>query len=171
MLFQKIRISTKTILKFKKKTEIKLTNILLPYCFIKNLAHPVKINVCLTPLIHIVLKKKRFFFNALHFSFFLLQMGELMTKSHISLRDDFQVSCVELDVLVDAAINCPGVLGSRMTGGGFGGCTVSLVQRAAINKVISTMRESFIKKFNKEAGKNLEFYVCKPSDGARCLAL
>lgn len=52
----------------------------------------------------------------------LFQMGRLMCESHKSLRDDFEVSCPELDILVDAAIGCPSVLGSRMTGGGFGGC-------------------------------------------------
>ncbi|XP_058978153.1 galactokinase [Musca domestica] len=95
------------------------------------------------------------------------KMGELMTKSHMSLRDDFQVSCIELDVLVDAAINCSGVLGSRMTGGGFGGCTVTLLQQSAVDNVITTMREDFIKKFNKDAAKNIEFYICTPSQGAR----
>jgi len=96
-----------------------------------------------------------------------VKMGELMTKSHTSLRDDFQVSCIELDVLVDAAINCPGVLGSRMTGGGFGGCTVTLLQRSAIANTIATMRENFIRKFNKTAGDRIEFYICTPSAGAR----
>ncbi|XP_075156497.1 galactokinase-like isoform X2 [Haematobia irritans] len=96
-----------------------------------------------------------------------VRMGELMTKSHMSLRDDFQVSCIELDVLVDAAINCSGVLGSRMTGGGFGGCTVTLLQRSAFDDVITTMREDFIKKFNEAVGKNFEFYICTPSQGAR----
>uniref|UniRef100_A0A1B0G514 GHMP kinase C-terminal domain-containing protein n=1 Tax=Glossina morsitans morsitans TaxID=37546 RepID=A0A1B0G514_GLOMM len=99
------------------------------------------------------------------------KMGELMTKSHMSLRDDFQVSCPELDVLVDAAINCPGVLGSRMTGGGFGGCTVTLVQRNALDNVITTIYENFIKKFNKNAAERIEFYICTPSEGAKKLSL
>ncbi|XP_065363908.1 galactokinase-like [Calliphora vicina] len=99
------------------------------------------------------------------------QMGELMTKSHVSLRDDFQVSCIELDVLVDAAINCSGVLGSRMTGGGFGGCTVTLLQRSAVDNVVATMRENFIKKFNKTAADGIEFYICTPSQGARKIQL
>lgn len=105
------------------------------------------------------------------FLFSSIQMGELMTKSHMSLRDDFQVSCPELDVLVDAAINCPGVLGSRMTGGGFGGCTVTLVQRNALDNVITTIYENFIKKFNKNAAERIEFYICTPSEGAKKLSL
>jgi galactokinase len=59
-------------------------------------------------------------------------MGRLMYESHRSLRDDFEVSCRELDVLVEAASGVAGVLGSRMTGGGFGGSTVSLVRREAL---------------------------------------
>ena len=54
-------------------------------------------------------------------------LGELMSESHISLKNDFNVSCPEIDQLVDLALQVPGVLGSRMTGGGFGGCTVTLV--------------------------------------------
>lgn len=95
------------------------------------------------------------------------KMGELMKKSHISLRDDFQVSCKELDILVDCAINCPGVLGSRMTGGGFGGCTVTLLQNESVDKVISTMQKAFKTKCNGRA----DFYVCTPSDGARSFHL
>lgn len=55
------------------------------------------------------------------------KMGELMIASHNSLRDDYEVSCPELDQLVELALQVDGVLGSRMTGGGFGGCTVTLV--------------------------------------------
>lgn len=88
-----------------------------------------------------------------------------MTKSHASLRDDFQVSCHELDILVETAINCQGVLGSRMTGGGFGGCTVTLLKSEFINNVISIMQKIFMEKF----GKKADFYVCTPSDGAKVL--
>jgi len=63
----------------------------------------------------------------------LVRFGELMNQSHNSLRDDYAVSCPELDLLVDAAREVPGVLGSRMTGAGFGGCTVSLVRRDAVD--------------------------------------
>ncbi|XP_037934648.1 galactokinase-like [Teleopsis dalmanni] len=98
-------------------------------------------------------------------------MGKLMKESHTSLRDDFQVSCIELDVLVNAAINCSGVLGSRMTGGGFGGCTVTLLQRSVVDSVMATMRENFIRKFNKDAAQRIEFYICTPSEGARRVSL
>lgn len=54
--------------------------------------------------------------------------GRLMVESHYSLRDDYEVSCPELDLLVEAALSVPGVYGSRMTGGGFGGCTVTLLE-------------------------------------------
>ncbi|RWS04596.1 hypothetical protein B4U79_06284 [Dinothrombium tinctorium] len=62
--------------------------------------------------------------------------GTLMTQSHCSLRDDYKVSCVEIDELVEAALECSEVYGSRMTGGGFGGCTISLVQSDKVDKVI-----------------------------------
>lgn len=57
-----------------------------------------------------------------------LKFGQLMVESHTSLKNDFEVSCNELDVLVSAAVETEGVLGSRMTGGGFGGCTVTMVR-------------------------------------------
>lgn len=63
----------------------------------------------------------------------LHQAGALMRRSHESLRDDYAVSCRELDVMVDLALNLPGCFGSRMTGGGFGGCTISLVERDAVD--------------------------------------
>lgn len=93
-------------------------------------------------------------------------MGKLMTESHLSLRDDFEVSCKEIDILVEAAINCSGVLGSRMTGGGFGGCTVSLVSKQAIPIVIKTMEMVYGKS---STGRSANFYVCQASDGVRLL--
>jgi galactokinase len=63
-------------------------------------------------------------------------LGRLMNQSHNSLRDDYEVSCSELDCLVDIARNCEGVYGSRMVGAGFGGCTVSLVDRDKIKSVV-----------------------------------
>lgn len=62
------------------------------------------------------------------------RLGKLMTESHISLRDDYEVSCKELDFLVDSALEVEGVYGSRMTGGGFGGCTVTLVEKSEIGR-------------------------------------
>ena len=58
-------------------------------------------------------------------------MGQLMVESHVSLQHDYEVSCPELDFLVDTAMGIDGVLGARMTGGGFGGCTVNLLRRGA----------------------------------------
>jgi galactokinase len=95
----------------------------------------------------------------------LAQFGRLMTASHNSLRDDFEVSCDELDYLVDIANGTEGVLGSRMTGAGFGGCTVTLIHADAIetlnaNLLAYTDRfglrpEIFILERNLEAGKDL----------------
>jgi galactokinase len=62
----------------------------------------------------------------------LVELGSLMAESHLSLRDDYEVSCAELDLLVDVALSIEGVAGARMTGGGFGGCTVNLVRRERI---------------------------------------
>jgi galactokinase len=73
----------------------------------------------------------------------LKTMGELMSQSHVSLRDDYQVSCEELDVAVDVASAEPGVYGSRMTGGGFGGCTVSLVDNDAVERVGVAVKGAF----------------------------
>ncbi|XP_065332478.1 galactokinase-like [Cloeon dipterum] len=90
-------------------------------------------------------------------------LGRLMNESHDSLRDDYEVSCAELDQLVDLARKVDGVFGSRMTGGGFGGCTVTLVKESEVEKVISHINE----KYSKEA----TFYVATPSEGARILKL
>merc|ERR1719394_1051691 len=69
--------------------------------------------------------------------------GELMVESHNSLKNDFEVSCPELDQLVELAIKCEGVYGSRMTGGGFGGCTVTLVERNFTEKVIEAITKGY----------------------------
>jgi len=68
------------------------------------------------------------------------RFGRLMNESHDSLRDDYEVSSKELDLLVSAAREVDGVLGSRLTGAGFGGCTVTLLKKNAVNKVIQHMR-------------------------------
>lgn len=89
-----------------------------------------------------------------------------MYESHKSLRDDFEVSCPELDILVDAAICCSSsVLGSRMTGGGFGGCTITLLRKSDINNVITHIKTVYNR--NGTNGRNASFYVCQPGDGAR----
>lgn len=93
--------------------------------------------------------------------------GKLMNESHISLRDDYEVSCEEIDLLVDLAWKIPGVLGSRITGGGFGGCTVSIVKKDAVDTFIETLD----KNYKEKTGHQAEFYVVDIGDGARALAL
>lgn len=94
--------------------------------------------------------------------------GTLMTESHISLRDDYEVSCAELNQLQELALElqADGVFGSRMTGGGFGGCTVTLVKSSAVNKVI----DHVTKRYTGE-GKEATFYICSPSAGAKAVSL
>lgn len=88
--------------------------------------------------------------------------GKLMNQSHISLRDDYNVSCEEIDILVDLAWKIPGVLGSRITGGGFGGCTVSIVKDESIDTFIETIGKTYLEKVGHEA----EFYTVDIGDGA-----
>jgi galactokinase len=90
-------------------------------------------------------------------------MGKLMSASHVSLRDDYQVSCEELDVAVDIASAQPGVYGSRMTGGGFGGCTVTLVDNAALERVYGAVKAAFAARGWKEP----ELFSSKACEGAR----
>jgi galactokinase len=95
------------------------------------------------------------------------KVGSLMTASHVSLRDDYQVSCPELDILVDIANQQEGVYGSRMTGGGFGGCTVTLVQKECVAAVVDLLKAEY-----KEAtGKECTCFVTTPGQGARVLAI
>ncbi|PSN36846.1 Galactokinase [Blattella germanica] len=93
----------------------------------------------------------------------LKKFGQLMTESHNSLRDDYEVSCKEIDALVAAAVECPDVLGSRITGGGFGGCTVTLAPTRQADEVIA-----FIKK---KSNIKADFYITQPSDGAKILSI
>ncbi len=86
-----------------------------------------------------------------------------MNASHESLRDDYEVSCRELDVLVEAAREVPGVLGSRLTGGGFGGCTVSLVETGrAVEDFVDHVRERYRDRVKGEPG----FIVSGAAGGA-----
>ena len=94
------------------------------------------------------------------------EFGKLMNQSHISLRDDYAVSCDEIDILVDLAWAIPGVLGSRITGGGFGGCTVSIVKDEAVDTFIETIGKAYAEKVGHEA----EFYTVDIGDGASRLA-
>ncbi len=88
--------------------------------------------------------------------------GELMNQSHQSLRDDFEVSCSELDLMVQLARQIDGVYGARMTGGGFGGCTVNLVDPAAVDQ----FRVEVAARYSAATGHWPEIYVCDPADGA-----
>ena len=88
--------------------------------------------------------------------------GKLMNQSHISLRDDYDVSCEENDILVDLAWKIPGVLGSRITGGGFGGCTVGIVKDESVDTFIETIGKTYLEKVGHEA----EFYTVDIGDGA-----
>ena len=92
----------------------------------------------------------------------ITRFGELMNQSHISLRDDYEVSCEEIDILVDLAWKTPGVIGSRITGGGFGGCTVSIVENDAVDHFISSIGASYKEKVGHEA----EFYTVDIGEGA-----
>lgn len=87
--------------------------------------------------------------------------GELMTASHVSLRDDYEVTGPELDALAEAAWQVEGVLGSRMTGGGFGGCTVSLVK----DEAIETFKAFVGAEYEKKTGLKADFYVAEIGDG------
>ena len=91
--------------------------------------------------------------------------GELMNQSHNSLRDDYEVSCSEVDFLVDEARKIDGVIGSRITGGGFGGCTVSIVEDRAVEEFQKVIGE----KYATEVGHEAEFYVVEIGDGAHAL--
>ena len=91
--------------------------------------------------------------------------GKLMTQSHISLRDDYEVTGLQLDSLAEAAWKVEGVLGSRMTGGGFGGCTVSLVR----DEAIPTFIEQVGKEYTEKTGLKADFYIAEIGDGAHCV--
>jgi galactokinase len=92
----------------------------------------------------------------------LTGMGRLLVDSHRSLRDDYEVSCEELDFLVETALGIPGVLGARMTGGGFGGCTVNLVRRDAAEGFAPAIQDAYQRRF----GLTPQIYPCVPSAGA-----
>lgn len=90
------------------------------------------------------------------------KLGELMNRSHDSLRDDYEVSCPQLDLLVDAARRVEGVAGARLTGAGFGGCMISLVPRSSLAAFRSLVSEAYSNAF----GIVPEFFECVPADGA-----
>jgi galactokinase len=90
------------------------------------------------------------------------QFGKLMNESHRSLRDDYEVSCDELDLMVRLASNVQGVFGARMTGGGFGGCTVNLVQAEAVDEFKRTVEKGYFD----ATGISPKIYICEASNGA-----
>ena len=92
----------------------------------------------------------------------IVLFGKLMNQSHISLRDDYEVTGLHLDALAEAAWKVDGVLGSRMTGGGFGGCTVSLVREESINTFI----EQVGKEYTAKTGLKADFYIAEIGDAA-----
>jgi len=92
----------------------------------------------------------------------LKRMGELLAASHRSLQKDYEVSCQELDFLVDTALRLPGVYGARMTGGDFGGCTVNMVHPGAVLRFQAVISEAYQSRF----GLTPDIYPCRPSAGA-----
>jgi len=92
----------------------------------------------------------------------LKRMGTLLAASHRSLQKDYEVSCEELDFLVDTAVGLPGVYGARMTGGGFGGCTVNMVRPDAVLRFQAVISEAYQSRF----GLTPDIYPCRPSAGA-----
>jgi galactokinase len=90
------------------------------------------------------------------------RLGELMRESHSSLRQDYEVSCEELDLMVRLALEFDGVYGARMTGGGFGGCTVNLLPAQAVERFCLFMGE----RYSQATGYRPEIYVCNSADGA-----
>jgi galactokinase len=89
--------------------------------------------------------------------------GIFMGESHASLRDDFEVSCDELDLMVELAVRVEGVYGARMTGGGFGGCTINLVNAEAVEAFQAKVASDY----ERATGRKLEVYVCAAADGVR----
>jgi galactokinase len=93
--------------------------------------------------------------------------GAAMNASHASMRDDFEITCPEVDFLAVLAQAMPGVFGSRMTGGGFGGCTVSLVEAGAVKRVSQILIDGY----RVGCGRDAEVFDCSPSDGAGLIPL
>jgi galactokinase len=89
------------------------------------------------------------------------EFGRLMYESHASLREDFEASCPELDLLVDLAEQRPGVVGARLTGAGFGGCTVNLVRSASVDE----FEHGVVTPYRDKTGLAAEMFVCDASNG------
>jgi galactokinase len=94
------------------------------------------------------------------------RFGALMVEAHVSFRDDFAASCEEIDVLVAIAMQQAECFGARITGGGFGGCTVNVVRAEAAERFVETVR----REYSAKTGIDADCFVCKPADGAFALA-
>jgi galactokinase len=95
------------------------------------------------------------------------RMGRLMAEAHASYRDDFAASCAEVEVLVELAAQQPGILGARLTGGGFGGCTVNLVEAANAGTFRKGIHEAYLQR----TGIDADIYLCQAAAGASELSL
>ena len=95
------------------------------------------------------------------------RVGRLMAEAHASYRDDFAASCPEADLLVDLAARQRGILGARLTGGGFGGCTVNLVEAAEADNFRTAIHDAYLK----QTGIDAEIYLCQAAAGASAVAL
>ena len=93
------------------------------------------------------------------------QLGQLINQSHESLRDDFEVSNPQLDIIVELAQKAPGCLGARMTGAGFGGCAVALVREEDAHAFV----ENVSRHYEEETGLNPKLYLCRATNGAECI--
>jgi galactokinase len=111
---------------------------------------------------HVVNENERVlrFVNALEYSAFPT-LGTCMAESHLSLKNDFEVSCPELDVMVRLAAECEGVIGSRMTGGGFGGCTINLVE----SKSVPAFTNRIAKSYKQATQIDPDIYVLRAASG------
>jgi galactokinase len=93
------------------------------------------------------------------------EVGSLLVESHRSLKEDFEVSSPELDLLVELSLETQGVLGARLTGAGFGGCTVNLISESSIDR----FRTNVLTEYQKKSGKTPRMYICRASTGARLI--
>ena len=96
----------------------------------------------------------------------IAEFGQLLAQSHVSMRDDFQITVPEIDLLVELAWNLPGVIGARMTGGGFGGCTVNVVEEAAL----ATFRQAVVEKYRQQTGLAAQMFVFDAVEGGTVLS-
>jgi galactokinase len=94
------------------------------------------------------------------------RFGTLMVEAHVSVRDDFAASCEEVDVLVAIAMQQEQCFGARITGGGFGGCSVNVVRADKAERFVATLRQGYAVK----TGIDADCFICTPSDGAFALA-